>query len=266
MPADAARFSALRARAVPAAVADQIRTLIAERHYAPGDRLPPERALAEQLGVGRNALREALTRLEVEGLVEIRHGRGTFVRAPGPAEAPPTAGAEPLAEALRLRRSSLPELVEARLLFETMLVELAIERATPSDLRRLEEILAEAERPEALRRGRDRPDMTFEDAIAQVVHNEPLRALLRTLHAYWTAAWAQLGGLHRSPEVRNAEHREILAAIAARDRAGARAAVARHLTMEGRQMRGERVVWDVTALTPQQPLPPGGGEKKEKAC
>jgi GntR family transcriptional repressor for pyruvate dehydrogenase complex len=64
-------------------IADQIRSLIQSGGFAPGTRLPPERDLAQQLGVSRPSLREALIALEIAGSVEIRQGSGVYVcRAP----------------------------------------------------------------------------------------------------------------------------------------------------------------------------------------
>src|SRR6476661_3002155 len=60
-------------------IADQIRTLIREGNFPVGSRLPPERDLAQQLGVSRPSVREALIALEVEGYVEVRVGSGVYV-------------------------------------------------------------------------------------------------------------------------------------------------------------------------------------------
>jgi DNA-binding FadR family transcriptional regulator len=64
-------------------IADQIRSLVRSGEYTPGQRLPPERDLARQLGVSRPSVREALIALEVEGLVEVRIGSGIYVLGGG---------------------------------------------------------------------------------------------------------------------------------------------------------------------------------------
>lgn len=60
-------------------IVKELRTLIREQHIEPGDKLPSERVLSEQLGVGRSSVREALRSLELLGLIETRHGGGTFL-------------------------------------------------------------------------------------------------------------------------------------------------------------------------------------------
>src|SRR2546429_7543186 len=80
-------------------IADQIRALIRSREFAAGQRLPPERDLAKQLGVSRPSVREALIALEVESYVEVRVGSGVYVTRPptGPRPEPPAAGSRPFA-------------------------------------------------------------------------------------------------------------------------------------------------------------------------
>jgi len=104
---------------------EQIRRDIFQRARRPGDRLPHERALAEQFGIGRAAVREALRVLEIQGLVQVRHGYrgGAFVAEPG---ATPLLWA--LDASLRLDHVGIDELYEARRLVEPMLARLAAER------------------------------------------------------------------------------------------------------------------------------------------
>ncbi|HEX3063454.1 MAG TPA: GntR family transcriptional regulator, partial [Usitatibacter sp.] len=85
-------------------IADQIAALIERGEYGPGQRLPPERDLAKQLGVSRPSVREALIALEVEGYVEVRVGSGVYVLGPrhGPAAHPLPADSGPF-ELIRAR-------------------------------------------------------------------------------------------------------------------------------------------------------------------
>src|SRR6184192_4462901 len=87
----------------------QVKAMIAEARLKGGDRLPPERDLAEKFVVSRTSVREALRALESLGLVEIRPGEGTFVR-----EVSVESLIEPLALMMVSQRGALAELFEAR--------------------------------------------------------------------------------------------------------------------------------------------------------
>lgn len=98
-----------------------------------GDRLLPERALAEQLGISRPSLKQALIALEVQGLIETRHGGGSYLRS---AELT----GEPL-EVLLGRRARLPDVLDAREALEVKLAALAAERRTGADLQEIDSAL-----------------------------------------------------------------------------------------------------------------------------
>src|SRR5688572_5887834 len=122
-------------------IVSQLRELILGGTFAVGDKLPPERELAEQLGVNRGSLREAIKSLEIIGLVRTRQGDGTrvtdFMR---------TAGIE-LVSHLLLRGGDAPDLnllgevLEFRVTFGRECARLAAERATPEGLERLREVM-----------------------------------------------------------------------------------------------------------------------------
>ncbi|SHI38545.1 FadR/GntR family transcriptional regulator [Aureimonas altamirensis] len=109
-------------------VADQIRSLIAEKGIREGGRLPPERDLAQQLGVSRPSLREALIALEIEGTVDIRMGSGIYYL--GAPETP-----------TKQHGDSPNDLMEARIAVETAAVSMACARAQPQDFERLRNLL-----------------------------------------------------------------------------------------------------------------------------
>lgn len=113
----------------------QIRAMLRAGQLKPGDRLPPERALAEQLEVSRNTVREAIRMLEISGLVTVRPGQGggAFVARPDSSVV-----ARQLSDALQLTDMSLSDITEVRLWIETIAVRVACERMTPDDLAALE--------------------------------------------------------------------------------------------------------------------------------
>ena len=125
-------------------VADQIRILIQDGAFAPGDRLPAERELAQQLGVSRPSLREALIALEIEGTIEIRMGSGLYVLTSGETRPPRAA----------IIGDSPVELLQARAVIEGAVVVLAVPRMTQgavSILRRtvdgMRETIAQGSKP-----------------------------------------------------------------------------------------------------------------------
>jgi GntR family transcriptional regulator, transcriptional repressor for pyruvate dehydrogenase complex len=112
-------------------VADRIRALVQGGEFAPGARLPAERELAQQLGVSRPSLREALIALEIEGSVEIRMGSGVYVST-----APPRT-----ATAASWLGESPSELMQARMAIEGTVAALACARMTPETLAALRRVL-----------------------------------------------------------------------------------------------------------------------------
>src|SRR5213083_2388922 len=110
-------------------IADQIAALIEKGEYGTGERLPPERDLAKQLGVSRPSVREALIALEVEGYVDVRVGSGVYVTGS------PAGGGES-----KLAADSGPfELIRARWVIEGECAALAARHATRAQVRAIEE-------------------------------------------------------------------------------------------------------------------------------
>jgi GntR family transcriptional repressor for pyruvate dehydrogenase complex len=124
-------------------IADQIRTELVSRRLRPGDRLPAERVLAEQFGVSRNTLREALRSLENSGLLRLQKGAtgGAFVR-----ESTGDAIITGLRDMFHLGAIEPEHLTEARVLIESIAVRSACERATAEDIEALNANIAAAER------------------------------------------------------------------------------------------------------------------------
>jgi len=158
------------------AAVDQIKAQIENGTWAVGDRLPSERELAEQLGVGRPSIREALRVLEVMGFVEIRSGQGTFVSVRNSTKR----GAQVLQSMLQ-EDEYVVELLEVREMFEPQIAYLAAQSATDEDIARMEEILRRME--ESTRRGSSGVDenIEFHLAIAKAVDNHVLYEMQQLL-------------------------------------------------------------------------------------
>ena len=107
----------------------QIRSLITNGHLKPGDKLPPERKLAERLGVGRTNVRDAIKKLEFYGILKTMPQSGTIVAGLG------IAALEGLiTDVLKMEESDFRSLVETRVILEVQSARLAAEKRTEEDL------------------------------------------------------------------------------------------------------------------------------------
>jgi DNA-binding FadR family transcriptional regulator len=210
-------------------IADQIAALIEKGEYSAGERLPPERDLAKQLGVSRPSVREALIALEVEGYVEVRVGSGVYVVGRGARRASAALPAE----------SGPFELIKARWLIEAECAALAAKNATRPQLRAIEEALDDME---AQRRKGTMPldsDRDLHLRIAEATGNSALALVVKTLWDQRTGPlFLQLEHHFDTPQLWGAaieEHREIVHAIARHDGAAARAAMRRHMDRAARR-------------------------------
>jgi GntR family transcriptional repressor for pyruvate dehydrogenase complex len=153
-------------------VVNNVQQLIVDGQLAPGDRLPPERELAEQIGVSRTVIREAVHILVARGLLESRQGVGTIVRRVTSDQI-----SEPLALMLQTHELSIDQLHQVRTILEVGIVRLAAEFAMAEDIAELREIIALMEAAQD-----DLPafvtlDDAFHLALVKTTHN-PLLVIL----------------------------------------------------------------------------------------
>lgn len=211
----------------------QVKGMIAEGRLKSGDQLPPERELADKFVVSRTSVREALRALESLGLVEIRPGEGTFVR-----EVSIETLIEPLALLMVSQREAIGELFEARRLLEPTIAALAATRATPEEIHEMERILEQQAKEIATGKTGLAEDAAFHAAIGAAAHN---RAITRIAHAVMdllTQSREESLNTPGRPNRSHEDHRRIVAAIAARDDAGARRAMLDHLEAVERLVLG----------------------------
>jgi GntR family transcriptional repressor for pyruvate dehydrogenase complex len=206
------------------AIVDQIRELIAEGRIKPGDRLPPERELAERFKASRNSVRDAIRVLEQRGLIESRQGDGTYVRTVSPEEL-----AEPLALLLLQSHTQMRELWEARRILDPAVAELAAMRITDDELEELEGILdLQRSKVEGGMLALEE-DTAFHYAIAQSAGNGVILRVLDTLVDLLRQSRERSLQQHDRPAYSLAGHVRILAALRARDPAAARDQMLQHL-------------------------------------
>ncbi|KSV81834.1 GntR family transcriptional regulator [Sinorhizobium sp. Sb3] len=150
---------------------DYITQEIAQGNLKAGDKLPNEKDLAEQLGISRTPIREAMKTLSVAGLIDIRHGHGSYVR--GEQGAP----ALPLNLFQLYLQDSTPEmLMELRDIFDRNCTELAAQRRTDADLAKMRECIdrlkALTEQPNASLDDMLKADLDFHRAIYEATGNK----------------------------------------------------------------------------------------------
>lgn len=220
----AATLEPVRRTKVYEEVAARLRRLIADGHLRPGDKLPPERELAQALGVSRTSVRDAIRALQMAGLLEPRQGEGTVVR-----EVSPESIMAPLASALLTRRDLLADLMAVRKMIEPAMAREAARRATPDEIRQMEAILArQAAKIEAGGLAIDE-DTAFHDMIARASRNQVVLKVIDVLMDLLREGRERSLQVRGRPQRSLRGHRQILEAIRRRDPEAAARAMLAHL-------------------------------------
>jgi GntR family transcriptional repressor for pyruvate dehydrogenase complex len=204
--------------------AEHLANLILSGVFPAGEYLPPEDELTRRLGISRTAYREAICRLEAQGLVEVRHGVGTLV-----IDRSREAVADSLLLLLRRRSSATADLLEARQILETETAALAAQRATAEELQALDTALDAMRRPGTTPDEYTAGDLRFHLTLALASHNEVLAALAESLRGALHDAIAATFAVDGRTERRLRDHERILQAVRARDPVAACQAMAMHL-------------------------------------
>lgn len=207
---------------VPAAVAEEIRARILAGTLRNGDRLPTVEGLARQFQVSRGSVREALQALAALGLVDVRHGRGTFVRAG-------SAAADGFSGWIREQRYALQELCELRVAVETTAAHLASVKASAADLEAIAQALQQ------MRGGVDdlpeivRFDTIFHQRITRASRNRLLEQAMTKTHHLLAEVRCRTLALPGEVDRAVRAHERILDALRGRDPHGAARAMREHL-------------------------------------
>jgi len=192
-------------------VAERLLAEIEAGALSPGERMPSERELMRALSVGRSTVREALNGLAMLGVVEVRHGQGTFVTGRttvGPSEA----------VAAALAKGVTRDLFEAREAVELVTIRLAAERRTDSDLGEMEAVLAEHERLLAAGLPAVEPSALFHLRLADAAHNEVLAECVASFLELLVERGPALEALPGYPTWELEQHRGLFEAVRSGDR------------------------------------------------
>jgi GntR family transcriptional regulator, hexuronate regulon transcriptional repressor len=204
-------------------IADTVFARITDGFYAPGQRLPSERELADEFGVSRPTIREAMIALEVVGTVQSRHGSGIFVSQSVPSEATATTELDigPF------------ELTEARRLFEGEAAALAAAEITDEEIAELNGLLTEMQTENERDVKGEHADRAFHVAIAKATRNS---AIVGVVEHLWDIRYKSPLCIHILARARRSgdrpridEHRRIVEALQARDPVASRLAMRDHL-------------------------------------
>lgn len=202
-------------------VAAQLESLITGGEYKPGDKLPAERVLAEQFGVGRSSMREAVRILEAGGLLRIDHGVGAFVVSNKKTSADPSL--------LVFRDFTVPELFEARLSLEPEAARLAAKRITPREMAELERIVDALADPNLSDEEFVDLDVKLHRAIVGAAKNGLLQRLLEMIEPLFLTYSRRVIQLPGRRAHAHTGHQRIVEAIIGRRARDARNAAVRHI-------------------------------------
>lgn len=158
----------------------QLSQAIIEGDFKPGDKLPSEAELCEQLGVGRNSLRESIRMLNAMGVVETKRGQGTFLRKTISHDV-----FNPLIFRLILEPKSTVDVYELRVMIESIVIIMAIKKASVEEIKSIRNLIDEtafiAKNKTASVDELVKLDVDFHLQIARCVHNPLIEAILETL-------------------------------------------------------------------------------------
>jgi GntR family transcriptional repressor for pyruvate dehydrogenase complex len=212
----------------PSALIKQLMGYVAERRLRAGDRLPSERDLAEQFGVGRNAIREAVTSLQTLRLVERRPNSGLYLLAE---QEQGSLDAILLHSDLGIpmNEDEVQEVVELRRLLEIQAVTLACERHRPEHIERLDAALRQG--AEALAAGRNfaQADEAFHLSVVDAAGNRLFRRLVNSFYLFTRKRRVHYFENGERAPLSHAQHIVLRDAIVARDVRLATEAMGAHL-------------------------------------
>jgi GntR family transcriptional repressor for pyruvate dehydrogenase complex len=163
-------------QSIPDSVSKQIQQLIAKRKLKAGDKLPSQRDLAEQLGVGRPAIREALKRLEAMGIVKVQHGKSSTIEK---VDLSTIMGN--VSNLLELAPIDVLQLLEAKEIVEFKCSELASQRATEKDLIEMKGYLEEMEKNKKNPKVHAEADYLFHFTIVKAADNPFIIEIMKVL-------------------------------------------------------------------------------------
>jgi GntR family transcriptional repressor for pyruvate dehydrogenase complex len=221
-------FTPIKPKKISAQIAEQIRNSIMSGEFVPGDRLPPERELAEMFGVSRPSVREALNILGASGLVEALQGGGTTVKS-----LMEQGSGNSLSDMIRVEQERALDVIEVRKCMESWTAYFAAKRALPEDLRRMEEIIdGMSQNLETLQPSEDL-DANFHVVVARATHNvvwlHLMQIIFDAMKEFQRGVWRAVYLTEEDQKELFSHHQGVYQAIKNRDAEQARILMLEHL-------------------------------------
>ncbi|MFZ5856867.1 MAG: FadR/GntR family transcriptional regulator [Chloroflexota bacterium] len=212
----------LRGPALYTSIRDYIKEYILEHNLKPGDALPPEGQLVEELGVGRSSVREAVKSLQSMGIVDVRQGDGLYVRE---------LNFDPMLETflfgMQFNPHTLAELLQIRIWLEVAVIGDAVEHIGADEVAKLEDLLKTWEA--RVQDGEEYSDLdeSFHQIVYGVLQND---TLMKFFSVFWVTFTSLESELTRDTDPENVLefHKRILEAIQSRDPSQARTQLLQH--------------------------------------
>lgn len=205
-------------------VADDILAMITiEKKFMPGEKLPNENELSEELKISRTTLREAIRILATNGILEIQRGKGTFVK-----KDLQTDNIEEISFLSKIRANA-KDLYEMRLIFEPEAAYLAVQRASDAEIKRILSLGEQIE--EYIKLGKDRTEIeqAFHKSIAKATHNEFMNKLMPVIYQAIDKGVALSEEKEMAVKDTIIDHRMIMDFIKNRNAEGAKSAMKIHI-------------------------------------
>ncbi|MBW1614153.1 MAG: FadR family transcriptional regulator [Deltaproteobacteria bacterium] len=222
-------YSQISSHTIPEEIVQQIKSLIKDGKLQPGEKLPPERALADLLGVGRSSLREAINILETLGFVEVKKREGIFISTVSS-----TIMFDPIKQILEEDRGKLYELYELRKDIELASIYMAAKLRSKEDLVRIEKPLIRMIEDSKESHFSLSDDVEFHLAVAQATHNwlrvHILKNILDLVADYMDLIVQKLIEEKTGVFIVLDQHKKIYQAIQKRNQESARVLMNEHLT------------------------------------
>ena len=229
------KFTPIKRRRLSEVAVEQIRDFILSNGMKAGDKLPSENEMVVQLGVSRVSVREAIRMLEISGILEVRHGRGVFVKE--------LTGDifVPLGQWVSMKKQTLQQHFETRLILEPGIAALAANYASAEDIRLLNEnISLQKKLADGDLVATVRLDIEFHCLLARVTRNKDLAMVMNAIARHSFDGWkATLRTTGRNIDAVE-EHLKIVDALSHKDPAKARKAMKDHLknSVKGLEKQG----------------------------